>query len=44
MPASSTSTLSLAGRLRDMGDPELVSLLTLREVRVLLGDMEVRQE
>jgi hypothetical protein len=33
MTASSTSTLSLAGRLRDMGDPELVSLLTLREVR-----------
>jgi hypothetical protein len=33
MTASSTSTLSLAGRLRDLGDPELVSLLTLREVR-----------
>lgn len=33
MTASSTSTLSLAGRLRDMGDPELLTLLTLREVR-----------
>jgi hypothetical protein len=33
MPASSTSTLSLAGRLRDLGDTELVALLTLREVR-----------
>jgi hypothetical protein len=33
MTASSTSTLSLAGRLRDLGDAELVSLLTLREVR-----------
>jgi hypothetical protein len=33
MPTSSTSTLSLAGRLRDLGDDELVALLTLREVR-----------
>jgi hypothetical protein len=39
MTASSTSTLSLAGRLRDLGDPELVALLTLREVRdSRLGD------
>jgi hypothetical protein len=38
MPASSTSTLSLAGRLRDLGDAELVALLTLREVR----DVRVR--
>jgi hypothetical protein len=33
VPASSTSTLSLAGRLRDLGDTDLVELLTLREVR-----------
>jgi hypothetical protein len=33
MPASSSSTLSLAGRLRDLGDLELTGLLTLREVR-----------
>ena len=33
MPASSTSTLSLAGRLRDLGDTELVELLGAREVR-----------
>jgi hypothetical protein len=33
MPASSTSTLSLAERLRDLGDADLVALLTLREVR-----------
>jgi hypothetical protein len=33
MPASSTSTLSLAGRLRDLGDDELVALLTAREIR-----------
>ncbi|MDQ1528814.1 MAG: hypothetical protein QOH77_604 [Actinomycetota bacterium] len=33
MPTSSTSTLSLAGRLRDLDDAELVALLTLREVR-----------
>ncbi len=38
MPASSESTLSLAGRLRDLGDTELVALLTLREVR----DVRVR--
>ncbi|MDQ1569514.1 MAG: hypothetical protein QOF79_188 [Actinomycetota bacterium] len=33
MPASSTSTLSLASRLRDLGNAELAELLTLREVR-----------
>ncbi len=33
MPTSSTSTLSLAGRLRDLDDDDLVTLLTLREVR-----------
>lgn len=33
MPASSTSTLSLAGRLRDLGDDDLETLLTLRELR-----------
>jgi hypothetical protein len=33
MPASSTSTLSLAGRLRDLGDDELVALLLAREIR-----------
>ncbi|MCW2783211.1 MAG: hypothetical protein JWR35_3660, partial [Marmoricola sp.] len=33
VPASNTSTLSLAGRLRDLGDPELTELLSLREVR-----------
>jgi hypothetical protein len=33
LPASSTSTLSLAGRLRELGDAELTELLTLREVR-----------
>jgi hypothetical protein len=33
MPASSSSTLSLAERLRDLGDAELTGLLTLREVR-----------
>ena len=38
MPASNTSTLSLAGRLRDLGDDDLVALLTLREVR----DVRVR--
>jgi hypothetical protein len=38
MTASSESTLSLAGRLRDLGDTELVALLTLREVR----DVRVR--
>jgi hypothetical protein len=38
MTASSESTLSLAGRLRDLGDKELVALLTLREVR----DVRVR--
>jgi hypothetical protein len=38
MPASSTSTLSLAGRLRDLGDEDLRALLTLREVR----DVRVR--
>jgi hypothetical protein len=38
VPASSTSTLSLAGRLRDLGDDDLVALLTLREVR----DVRVR--
>ncbi|HEX3680137.1 MAG TPA: hypothetical protein VHU90_10485, partial [Galbitalea sp.] len=38
MPASSTSTLSLAGRLRDLGDEDLTALLTLREVR----DVRVR--
>ena len=38
MPASSESTLSLAGRLRDLGDTELVALLTRREVR----DVRVR--
>ena len=38
MTASSTSTLSLAGRLRDLGDTELVALLTRREVR----DVRVR--
>ena len=38
MPASSTSTLSLAGRLRDLGDDDLVALLALREVR----DVRVR--
>jgi hypothetical protein len=38
VPASSTSTLSLAGRLRDLGDDDLEALLTLREVR----DVRVR--
>jgi Helicase conserved C-terminal domain len=38
VPASSTSTLSLAGRLRDLGDEDLTALLTLREVR----DVRVR--
>ncbi|HEX4442618.1 MAG TPA: helicase-associated domain-containing protein [Galbitalea sp.] len=38
MPASSTSTLSLAGRLRDLGDDDLIALLTAREVR----DVRVR--
>jgi hypothetical protein len=38
VPASSTSTLSLAGRLRDLGDDDLIALLTLREVR----DVRVR--
>jgi hypothetical protein len=33
VPASSPSTLSLAGRLRDLGDAELTKLLELREVR-----------
>jgi hypothetical protein len=33
MPASNTSTLSLAGRLRDLGDDKLVALLTAREIR-----------
>jgi hypothetical protein len=33
VPASSTSTLSLASRLRDLGDAELTQLLTVREVR-----------
>jgi hypothetical protein len=33
MPASSTSTLSLAGRLRDLGDDDLIALLTVREIR-----------
>jgi hypothetical protein len=33
VPASNTSTLSLAGRLRDLADPVLRDLLTLREVR-----------
>jgi hypothetical protein len=33
LPASSTSTLSLAGRLRALGDPALIELLTSREVR-----------
>jgi hypothetical protein len=33
VPASSTSTLSLAERLRETGDLELAELLTLREVR-----------
>ena len=33
MPASSTSTLSLAGRLRDLGDEDLIALLAAREVR-----------
>jgi Helicase conserved C-terminal domain len=38
MTAGSESTLSLAGRLRDLGNTELVALLTLREVR----DVRVR--
>jgi len=38
VPASNTSTLSLAGRLRDLDDDDLVALLTLREVR----DVRVR--
>jgi len=38
VPTSSTSTLSLAGRLRDLGDDDLVAVLTLREVR----DVRVR--
>jgi hypothetical protein len=38
VPANNTSTLSLAGRLRDLGDDDLVALLTLREVR----DVRVR--
>jgi Helicase conserved C-terminal domain len=38
VPASSTSTLSLAGRLRDLGDEDLTALLTIREVR----DVRVR--
>lgn len=38
MPASSTSTLSLAGRLRDLGDDDLETLLTLRDIR----DVRVR--
>ncbi|NYJ31654.1 helicase-associated domain-containing protein [Galbitalea soli] len=33
MPASSSSTLSLAGRLRSLGDAELTELLTVREFR-----------
>jgi Helicase conserved C-terminal domain len=33
VPASSSSTLSLAGRLRDLGDEALVALLTAREIR-----------
>jgi hypothetical protein len=38
LPASSTSTLSLAGRLRDLGDDDLETLLTAREIR----DVRVR--
>jgi hypothetical protein len=38
VPTSNTSTLSLAGRLRDLDDDDLVALLTLREVR----DVRVR--
>lgn len=38
MPASSTSTLSLASWLRDLGDDDLISVLTRREVR----DVRVR--
>jgi hypothetical protein len=38
LPTSSTSTLSLAGRLRDLGDDDLEALLTLREIR----DVRVR--
>jgi hypothetical protein len=33
LPTSSTSTLSLAGRLRDLGDDDLEALLTRRELR-----------
>lgn len=33
VPASSSSTLSLAGRLRSLGDAELTELLTVREFR-----------
>jgi Helicase conserved C-terminal domain len=33
MPTSNTSTLSLAERLRDLGDDKLVALLTAREIR-----------
>ncbi len=33
MPASSSSTLSLAGRLRQLGDPELEQLITARAIR-----------
>lgn len=38
MPASNTSTLSLAGRLRALDDNDLLALLTAREVR----DVRVR--